>query len=159
MTTIRLRLAIGVALLALTAGACSSSSGGGAPATPAPVTSAQAASPSASSSAAAPSGAPSGSAAGSAAPSGSGSASTGALKITISNFKFGPDAATVHAGETVTVVNADTTAHTLTATDKSFDTGTIQPGATATFTVPSGTGDHPYICTIHPFMHGTLTVG
>ncbi|MFJ7248843.1 cupredoxin family copper-binding protein [Kitasatospora sp. NPDC098652] len=85
--------------------------------------------------------------------------STGALQVIIKNFAFAPAALTVKAGQTVTVVNQDSTAHTLTASDKSFDTGTIQPGASATFTAPQQSGDHPYICTIHPFMHGTLTVG
>ncbi|MFD9686623.1 cupredoxin domain-containing protein [Kitasatospora sp. NPDC059146] len=85
--------------------------------------------------------------------------STGALQVIIKNFAFSPATLTVKAGQTVTVMNQDSTAHTLTASDKSFDTGTIQPGASATFTAPQQTGDHPYICTIHPFMHGTLTVG
>ncbi|MGA5822899.1 cupredoxin domain-containing protein [Kitasatospora sp. NPDC094028] len=85
--------------------------------------------------------------------------STGALQVTIKNFAFAPASLTVKPGQTVTVVNQDSTAHTLTASDKSFDTGTIAPGASATFTAPQQTGAHPYICTIHPFMHGTLIVG
>ncbi|MFF2080068.1 cupredoxin domain-containing protein [Kitasatospora sp. NPDC058162] len=85
--------------------------------------------------------------------------STGALQVTIKNFAFSPATLTVGPGQQVTVMNQDTVAHTLTASDKSFDTGPIQPGASATFTTPQQTGDHPYICTIHPFMHGTLTVG
>ncbi|MFD7900775.1 cupredoxin family copper-binding protein [Kitasatospora sp. NPDC059747] len=85
--------------------------------------------------------------------------STGALQVTIKNFAFAPASLTVKPGQTVTVVNQDSTTHTLTASDKSFDTGNIAPGASATFTAPQQTGDHPYICTIHPFMHGTLTVG
>ncbi|MBD0694844.1 hypothetical protein BG452_17835 [Streptomyces sp. CBMA123] len=75
------------------------------------------------------------------------------------DFAFAPATLTAGPGQTVTVLNQDSVAHTLTAVDKSFDTGTIQPGASATFTVPQQTGAHPYICTIHPFMHGTLTVG
>ncbi|MER6298059.1 cupredoxin family copper-binding protein [Kitasatospora sp. NPDC001539] len=84
--------------------------------------------------------------------------SSGALQVTIRNFAFEPAALTVSPGQTVTVVNQDSVPHTLTASDKSFDTGTIAAGATGTFTVPQS-GTHPYICTIHPFMHGTLTVG
>ncbi|MFD5466547.1 cupredoxin domain-containing protein [Kitasatospora sp. NPDC127059] len=86
-------------------------------------------------------------------------ASAGALQVTIKNFTFAPAALTAGPGQTVTVLNQDSVAHTLTAADKSFDTGTIQPGASATFTVPQQAGAHPYICTIHPFMHGILTVG
>ncbi|MFE0465531.1 cupredoxin domain-containing protein [Kitasatospora sp. NPDC058965] len=83
----------------------------------------------------------------------------GAVRITIKDFRFSPDTATVHPGETVTVVNEDTTAHTLTAQDKSFDTGTLEPGRSATVTAPAEPGRYPYLCTIHPFMAGTLTVG
>ncbi|MEU6970416.1 cupredoxin domain-containing protein [Kitasatospora aureofaciens] len=85
--------------------------------------------------------------------------SNAALQVTIKDFAFAPATLKAGPGRTVTVTNQDTTAHTLTAADKSFDTGTIAPGATATFTAPQQAGDHPYICTIHPFMHGTLTVG
>lgn len=92
----------------------------------------------------------------------SGSASSGAAEgtthVDIRNFLFEPAALTLRPGATVTVTNQDSTAHTLTADDKSFDTGTIAPGATATITAPQQSGPHAYICTIHPFMHGTLTV-
>ncbi|WP_328558486.1 cupredoxin family copper-binding protein [Streptomyces coelicoflavus] len=86
--------------------------------------------------------------------------STGAgTKITIQDFKFQPASLTVAAGAKVTVVNKDTTTHTVTASKGgSFDTGDIAPGKSATFTAPSQPGDFPYTCTIHPFMKGTLTV-
>ncbi|WP_194906672.1 cupredoxin domain-containing protein [Catenulispora rubra] len=99
--------------------------------------------------------------------SGSGATSTtgttgapvGASQIVISNFAFSPADLTVTAGQTVTVVNNDSTTHTLTATTgKAFDTGDLTPGKTATFTAPTTPGTYPYICTIHQFMHGTLTV-
>lgn len=87
-------------------------------------------------------------------------APAGATRITIKNFMFGPAALTVHPGAKVTVVNQDSTAHTVTATgDKEFDTGTIAPGRTATFTAPAKPGTYGYICSIHQFMTGTLTVG
>ncbi|WP_225448675.1 cupredoxin domain-containing protein [Streptacidiphilus sp. P02-A3a] len=79
--------------------------------------------------------------------------------MTIHNFAFSPATLTVTPGEKVTVVNQDSTAHTVTATGtKAFDTGDVAPGATATFNAPSTAGSYPYICTIHQFMHGTLTV-
>lgn len=127
-------------LLAAVLAACSSST------KPANTTTSAASSPAASASAS--------TGAGTAAPS-----STGALQVTIKNFAFEPASLTVRPGQTVTVVNQDSTTHTVTASDKSFDTGNIAPGASATFTAPQQTGGHPYICTIHPFMHGTLTVG
>ncbi|TLS41219.1 hypothetical protein FE633_37655 [Streptomyces montanus] len=60
----------------------------------------------------------------------------------------------------MTVVNRDSAPHTVTATgDKMFDTGSIAGDSTATFTAPSASGSYSYICTIHPNMEGTLTVG
>jgi plastocyanin len=78
--------------------------------------------------------------------------------ITINNFAFSPSTLTVSPGAKVTVKNADSTTHTVTASDKSFDTGDIATGATTTFTAPSKPGTYKYICTIHQFMQGTLTV-
>ncbi|PPS90667.1 cupredoxin domain-containing protein [Streptomyces sp. MH60] len=80
-------------------------------------------------------------------------------RVTINDFKFQPASLAVSPGATITVVNDDTTTHTLTATKGgAFDTGDIDPGKSATFTAPSKPGDFPYDCTIHPFMKGTLTV-
>ncbi len=89
-------------------------------------------------------------------------ASTGggapAATITIKNFAFQPATTAVKAGTTITVKNNDTTAHTLTADKNAFDTGNISSGGTKTFTAPGTPGSFPYHCSIHPFMHGTLTV-
>lgn len=94
---------------------------------------------------------------GSASPSSS--SAGGRTRITIDNFAFKPAAATVAPGTKITVTNKDTTAHTLTATTgKVFDTGTLGPGKTATFTAPGKAGTYAYTCTIHPFMKGSLTV-
>ena len=94
-----------------------------------------------------------------ASPTASAPASNAANRLTIQNFAFHPATLTVKSGAVVTVTNADSTAHTVTATGaKPFDTGTIAPGRTVTFTAPKTAGSYPYICTIHPFMKGTLTV-
>lgn len=118
--------------------------------------------------AAGPSGAPTGPAAAppgtsaafspsaSAAPSAT--ASTAAVTVMIQNFLFAPEDLTVAPGATVTVVNQDTANHTLTAKDHSFDTGNIPGNGTGAFTAPTKPGTYPYICAIHPFMTGTLTV-
>ncbi|MFF2508053.1 cupredoxin domain-containing protein [Streptomyces sp. NPDC058067] len=90
-------------------------------------------------------------------PAASASGRTG-VKITIQNFAFHPAKVEAAPGTKVTVTNQDSTAHTLTADDKSFDTGHIAPGKSATFTAPSKSGAYSYHCTIHPTMHGTLTV-
>ncbi|MEV0371666.1 cupredoxin domain-containing protein [Streptomyces sp. NPDC050636] len=88
------------------------------------------------------------------------SAAGGQARITIKDFAFDPATLTVRPGAKVTVVNEDSAPHTVTATGtKSFDTGSIGPGETATFTAPSKAGSHPYICDFHQSMKGTLTVG
>ncbi|AIJ11215.1 cupredoxin domain-containing protein [Streptomyces lividans] len=87
------------------------------------------------------------------------SSASGGTQVTIKDFTFEPASLTVSPGAKVTVVNKDSTTHTLTASKGgSFDTGDIAPGKSATFTAPSTAGDFPYACTIHPFMKGTLTV-
>jgi plastocyanin len=78
--------------------------------------------------------------------------------VKITNFKFAPASLTVKSGARVTVTNNDTTAHTATANDgHSFDTGTLDPGASHTINVPKP-GSYAYHCSIHPFMHGTIVV-
>jgi plastocyanin len=79
--------------------------------------------------------------------------------IIIKNFAFVPASLTVAPGTKVTVTNQDTVTHTVTATGaKAFDTGDITPGSTVTFTAPAAAGSYPYICSIHTYMQGTLTV-
>jgi plastocyanin len=89
---------------------------------------------------------------------GGASAPAAANTIVIDNFMFSPMTLTVSPGATVTVKNQDSTAHTLTATTKQFDTGDIGAGATKTFTAPSKAGTYSYICDIHQYMQGKLTV-
>lgn len=87
-----------------------------------------------------------------------GTAPTGSTGVTIKNFAFSPSTVTVAPGATVTVTNEDQVAHTITAVDGKFDTGAIQPGSSKTFTAPNTAGSYPYICSIHQYMMGTLTV-
>jgi LPXTG-motif cell wall-anchored protein len=63
----------------------------------------------------------------------------------------------VNAGDTVTWHNNGPTGHSATAKDGSFNTGILPKGQSAshTFTKP---GTYAYICTPHPFMHGTIKV-
>lgn len=79
-----------------------------------------------------------------------------AATIHIKSFAYtGPD--TVPAGATVTVMNMDSQAHTLTADDGSFD-AIVKAGTSVTFTAPAKPGAYSYHCTYHSNMHGTLTV-
>jgi plastocyanin len=72
---------------------------------------------------------------------------------------YDPDNITVVIGVNNTVIwtNNDNEPHTVTASDGSFDSGNMNPGATFayTFTKP---GTYTYICTYHPWMHGYVTV-
>jgi plastocyanin len=87
--------------------------------------------------------------------SASGQSSTG---VTISDFKFVPNALTVKPGARVNVANDDSTAHTVTADDgHSFDTGTLGGGSSKAISVTKP-GTYPYHCSIHAFMHGKLIV-
>ncbi|MGW8687397.1 cupredoxin domain-containing protein [Streptomyces sp. NPDC055817] len=82
----------------------------------------------------------------------------GEVKVTIKGFAFHPATFEVSPGTKITVTNEDSATHTLTADDKSFDTGDLAQGKSATFTAPSKPGSYSYICTIHTNMKGTLTV-
>jgi plastocyanin len=81
-------------------------------------------------------------------------ASTG---VTIKNFKFAPSTSSVHVGDTITWTNQDIAPHTATASNGSWDTGTINKGKTGSHTFTTA-GTFPYICSIHPSMKGTVTV-
>jgi plastocyanin len=75
--------------------------------------------------------------------------------VSIKNFQFAPDPLVVQAGATITVTNDDGTLHTLTADDKSFDTGDLDGGAKGTITVDAP-GTYAYHCDIHNYMTGTI---
>ncbi len=77
--------------------------------------------------------------------------------ISIKNFMFSPNPATAKVGDTITITNNDTTAHTVTADDGSFDTKDIAPGTTATIKVTKA-GSVAFHCNIHQFMKASITV-
>jgi beta-lactam-binding protein with PASTA domain len=78
-------------------------------------------------------------------------------QVTIINLAFDPASITVNAGDTVTWVNEDTTAHTIVADDGSFDSGSVAPGESFQFAFAAA-GTVPYHCGIHPSMTGTVVV-
>lgn len=79
--------------------------------------------------------------------------------MVIQSFTFTPKTLTAQKGQTVNITNNDTVPHTVTSKDKkSFDTGTINPGASAAFTAPEKTGTYAFLCTFHKNMTGTLVV-
>jgi len=77
--------------------------------------------------------------------------------VAISGFSFSPRNITVAVGDTITWTNSDAQAHTATADDGSFDTGTIGNGGSGSATFATA-GTFPYHCKIHSSMTGTITV-
>jgi plastocyanin len=84
------------------------------------------------------------------------SSTSSAADITIQNFSF--TTKPVKAGATVTVVNKDSTEHTVTSDDGSSFNKSVPAGKTVTFTAPSKAGTVKFHCNIHTYMHGQLTV-
>ncbi len=78
------------------------------------------------------------------------------VDVPIQNFSFGQPL-TVPVGTTVVWTNKDSAAHTVTASDGSFDSGSLDQGATFSFTF-SKAGTFNYTCQFHPNMKGTITV-
>ena len=56
------------------------------------------------------------------------------------------------------MVNQDSAPHTVTADDGSFDASAAPSGGTGSFTAPATPGSYAFHCSVHPNMHGTLTV-
>jgi plastocyanin len=79
------------------------------------------------------------------------------VRASIRNLAYEPARIEVEAGTTIIWRNNDQVEHTVTALDRSWDSGVIRPGATwqRTFDEP---GEHDFFCTPHPFMRGTVVV-
>jgi plastocyanin len=77
--------------------------------------------------------------------------------VEIGDFAFSPAGVEVGTGSEVTWRNVDPTAHTVTARDGSFDSGTVDAGSTFSTTFEEG-GTFRYFCQIHPTMQGTVRV-
>jgi len=83
------------------------------------------------------------------------------------NPAYAPDTLTVTKGEIIAVSNDDTAPHTVTSgatpgdadAGQLFDTSIIMPAGKADIdTSTIDAGEHPFHCTVHPFMTGTMTV-
>jgi plastocyanin len=99
------------------------------------------------------------------------SSTTGGSSVSVSlpngvgtsqGLNYVPASVTVAKGGSVTWKNNDPVPHTVTATSwpssaSRFDSGNMNPNATytVTFTVA---GTYNYVCTYHPWMHGTVIV-
>jgi plastocyanin len=72
--------------------------------------------------------------------------------LVVENYTFAP--LSVPAGSVVKLENRDAEPHTISSPDGSisFD------GETETFTAPATAGTYSYVCGVHAFMEGSLTV-
>jgi plastocyanin len=80
----------------------------------------------------------------------------GPAAVTITGFAFAPAALSVPVGTKVTWTNQDEEPHTVIGSGlHSAVLGNAGSSYSYTFT---RTGTYDYNCSIHPFMHGTVTV-
>ena len=80
------------------------------------------------------------------------------VNVNITNFNFVPTTVYVPIGKTVNWINNDNVIHTITSVTGSFDSGSIDPGTTYSYTF-NQTGTYEYSCTIHASIpHGRVIV-
>jgi len=70
---------------------------------------------------------------------------------------YAPLAIEISAGTTVTWTNDDAVIHTVTHTENKFDSGFVQGGTDWKFKFENE-GEYDYLCTLHPWMKGTVIV-
>jgi plastocyanin len=80
-----------------------------------------------------------------------------AATVHIKNFAFSSDTVTITAGQSVRFVEDDETPHTVTADDKSFDSGNLNKGAKWDHVFTTA-GTYTYLCAYHPYMKGKIVV-
>lgn len=80
-----------------------------------------------------------------------------ALTVIMKDDAYAPTRLTITAGQTVTFVNQDDDAHTVTSSNGWFDSKGLDTNGVwrHTFTKP---GTYAYFCELHPFMKGTIIV-
>lgn len=83
----------------------------------------------------------------------------GPNQVVINNFAFGPATLTVKRGTTVTWINKDGDAHTVTAVGAKppFASNPLDTGDSFSFTF-NQPGTYAYFCKIHPTMKGVVVV-
>ena len=77
-------------------------------------------------------------------------------EVVIQGLLYVPETLTVRPGDVVVWINKDPFPHTVTAVGV-FDSGSIAAGKSWRFTARKP-GPHPYLCTLHTTMKGTLRV-
>ena len=79
------------------------------------------------------------------------------MTVHIKDFAYRPTPVTIHAGDRIAFVNDDDEAHTVTASDKSYDSGGLDTTDRyeRVFTTP---GTYAYFCELHPYMKASIVV-
>lgn len=77
--------------------------------------------------------------------------------VSIKNFGFSPATITITAGSTVVWTNDDSVQHDVTFDGGGIASSVLNHKDTFSHTFPTA-GTYHYICSIHPFMHGTVIV-
>lgn len=77
--------------------------------------------------------------------------------VRIVNMQFEPAELIVKRGTRIVWTNEDLFPHTVTAGDRTFDSGAIATSSSWTY-VAAQPGTHIYVCTLHPTMQGRVIV-
>jgi len=88
---------------------------------------------------------------------GAGAADARTHTIAMDGTTFTPETLTVKKGDRVTWVNKDPFPHTATAASKAFESKSVAPGKSWSYTA-SKPGTFDYVCSFHPTMKGKLVV-
>ncbi len=81
------------------------------------------------------------------------------VTVEIGDFRFEPTPVEIGACDSVVWTNAHDQAHTSTGNGTvTWSTGDLAPGATSEPVLFEEAGEHTYICALHPFMQGVVTV-
>lgn len=84
-------------------------------------------------------------------------AAPSALVVHLKDFTYAPTRLEVRVGDTVTFVNDDAEAHTVTSSDRAFDSEGLDTNGTWKHTFVRA-GTYAYFCELHPYMKGTIVV-
>lgn len=79
------------------------------------------------------------------------------VEVSIANFAYQPASISTGRGSTIVWTNRDTVAHTVTADNGSFDSGSIAPGDSFEQRFDKSKS-YSYTCSFHPQMKGIITI-
>jgi plastocyanin len=87
----------------------------------------------------------------------SGAEADSGARVVIKDFMFAPVALTVKAGSVVSWTNQDNEPHTVASDAGVFRSGALDTNESFSFKFDKP-GTYRFLCTIHPYMVGTVTV-